>query len=199
MLGKLPLSNLLLVALFISLSLATADIAAQSVQHATRSARLNVYGGATQLRTDHESTNCGFVVGGTETRHTRVLDLGLDVRHTRAERNFGGQNLFMGSLKLEKAGADHFQPYGNFMNDLGTVTFTHPLIVPGSVPYTHDDSTIYDFGGGVDIDITCHFAFKGSAHLQHRKIFHEQPAFSPVIISAGVVYRIPYQRYRTHS
>jgi len=147
---------------------------------------LSVFGAFSRLNPDYgPQTNYGYTFGADYTRHYRLLDPSLEGRVSHAGGQTVGQTSYMGGIK---GGKDfgRFHPYGDFLLGYGKITFTHP-----HGQYFRDDSTVFDAGGGVDVDIIGNLAAKADFQFQSWKLGNANSRLTPKILSFGLVYRLP--------
>ena len=168
---------------------------AQSVATGVKTYELSVFGGATSLEPKFGVTisELGFVAGGDIKRHFRIVDVSFEARYTSATGFSADESTYQGGLKAERA-FSRFHPYIDFMVGGGKIKFDHPEIY-GSTTYTHDNSFVYDFGGGLDYDLVRNFAIKLDVQGQRWEIGVEKPPFYPYNASIGVLYRIPFRPF----
>ena len=135
---------------------------AQAEATAVKSIGLSVFGAATFLNPKFGSTTgeIGYAVGGDITRHFRIVDISFEARYTSATGFSADEATYGGGFKFERR-FNRFHPYVDFLVASGTIKFDHPEIY-GSTTYTHDNSFVYDFGGGVDYDVVRNFGREGS-------------------------------------
>jgi opacity protein-like surface antigen len=95
-----------------------------------------------------------------------------------------GESSVVFGPKVEKR-LGRVSPYANFLLGYGMFTFTHPVSA-----YTHDNSVVYDFGGGVDVAVTRSLSLKGDLQYQSWQLGSEDNRMMPVAVSVGVTYHI---------
>ena len=168
----------------------------QATPTASKTIELSVFAGVTGLDPKYGPTTkeIGYVVGGDITRHFHILDIAFEGRYTNATGFSADESTYGGGLKFSRQ-FQRFHPYVDLLIASGTIKFDHPEIY-GNSAYTHDNSTVYSFGFGVDYDVTRQFAVKLDAQGQRWVIGVEQPAFEPYNASIGIVYRIPFSALR---
>jgi opacity protein-like surface antigen len=169
---------------------------AQAVSTASKTIGLSVFGGASQVATDYNHTNYGFTFGGDVTRPIRFFSPSLEVRYTHSSGDPVGEDSFLAGLKAEKR-IYGFHPYLDFLIGQGVIHFAHPVVYPTG-PYASDNSLVYNFGGGVDYDLTRSFALKAEYQVQSWKLGQSNSRLSPAIATFGVVYRIPFKAFTPH-
>jgi hypothetical protein len=121
-----------------------------------------------------------------EVRGTKTIDSGL----VDAQKNV------VGGLKVERIyGRSHV--YGDFLYGRGEIDYQQGGYVnpQRTVVYLSSNSGVSSFGGGVDYDVTHHFAAKVDFQLQH----YDTPVstFASIYsknVTAGVVYRFDFNR-----
>ena len=152
---------------------------------------------AWQPRTAHaqaQATGTKKLVGGDITYHFRLVDVSFEARYTSITGFSADESTYGGGFKFERA-FNRFHPYVDLLIASGNIKFDHPEIY-GNPNYTHDNSTVYDFGGGLDYDLVRNFAIKVDVQGQRWRIGVEQPAFEPYNGSIGILYRIPFRALR---
>ena len=91
-------------------------------------------------------------------------------------------------------GFEIFIPYIDFLVSSGTIQFDQPFIDARGKLYTSDNSIVYSAGGGVDYDITRHFAARFDYQFEHWNLGTTQ-TLTPEALSIGVVYHLsPHNR-----
>jgi hypothetical protein len=83
-----------------------------------------------------------------------------------------------------------YHPYVDFLVGTGTIHFN-----TRATGYIGDNSTIYNYGGGLDIDLIHHLAFRADIQRQSWAL-GDSPGFSPTILLIGVHYTIPFRDYK---
>ena len=189
-------SRLLPVLTSVSVALLAVAGHGQAAFTATKTVSLDVFGGVIALDPKFGVTTkeIGYVAGADVTRHFRPVDVSFELRYTVASGYSADEKTYGGGLKVERAFA-RFHPYLDFLVEGGRVNFDHPEIY-GSPFYTHDDSFVYNGGGGVDYDLSPRFALKVDFQAQHWKTGSEHPPFYPYNGSVGIVYRVPFSSLR---
>lgn len=157
-----------------------ASAAAQAVYTATRRVTPSVFIGATGLYT------------GLDSGRNLSLTAGFDIAFLNPRRLRPAFE-FRGTYALDKGGVDsiknnlaglklsrhygRFQPYADLLAGRGETTYARSgRQVPNTVIfYTQSSSNVFSFGGGTDLFVTPHLAFKVDYQIQHYS--------SPVTIS----------------
>ena len=159
---------------------------------AVQTMRLQVYGLGSYTRPEFGpySSAGGFGVGGAlGFRISRLprIEPSLDVRYTYATNNDNTQTFKGGGLRVTYNVA-RFHPYGDFMYGAGNINFKHP----GST-YTHDNSYVPMYGGGLDIDLTRTFALRADFQRQRWQLAAGTPSFHPTQASLGLRYQFHFR------
>lgn len=128
-----------------------------------------------------------------------------------AEANIGGMSHLRPSVQFRAVGSGgrlsdqyaysigpraefpfgHFRPYADFLFGYGIIKYERPQIVNGK-PYTSDNSLVYTYGGGLDYELSRHWAIRADLQRQRWKVGDNNPAFHPVQMSLGVRYRFHF-------
>jgi hypothetical protein len=83
-----------------------------------------------------------------------------------------------------------YHPYADFLVGTGTIHFN-----TRATGYIGDNSTIYNYGGGIDIELIHHLALRADIQRQSWSI-GSAAGFSPTIVLIGVHYTIPFREYK---
>jgi hypothetical protein len=171
--------------------LCSALLYAQATAAASRKFSASAFTGVSIVHTDREGTlNTGFSFGG---------DIGyflpggfvpaLEVRVKLAPGTYS-ENTYGGGVRLQHR-FSRTDLYGNFLWNYGSIT------VPATPTPTHDNSTVYSPGGGVDFLITDTFAARIDYQYEY---WHTGNAvsFNPQTVTFGVVYRLGFRPYLSH-
>lgn len=78
-----------------------------------------------------------------------------------------------------------FKPYADFLVGPGYIHF------PLNVGYTHDDSKVYSYGGGIDVAVTRSFAVKFD--IQGQRWNTGEFRYTPTLGTVGINYTIPFR------
>ena len=189
-------SPLVVALLTLACSFEPQSVQAQAQSTAIKSLGLSVFGGVTALDPKFGVTTreVGYLVGGDVTYHLRLFDVSFEARDTNATGFSADESTYGGGFKFERA-FRRFRPYIDFLVASGNIKFDHPEIY-GSTTYTHDNSFVYDFGGGVDYDRIRNFAIKVDVQGTRWQLGTERPTFYPYNGSVGILYRIPFRELR---
>jgi hypothetical protein len=191
MVPKAPLSVLTLLALIFACA---QTATAQSKGTATRAFGLEAFAGYTWLATSDGSNGSGFFLGADLTHAMRHFDVAGEFRYTRGGGDTVTEQSFLAGGKIGKR-FGRFSPYATGFIGYGTVTYLHPIVFANG-PYTHDNSVVYDGGGGIDYDLIRGFALKADFQYQHWNLGSELTPLTPMTYSGGIVYRIPAGRLK---
>jgi hypothetical protein len=165
---------------------------AQASPTATRYNGLSVFGAASFIHPDYgQKVNYGFLLGADAHQHLHHIDLSIESRYDRAAGTVVNESIFTGGIKIERS-LHSFHPYGDFEVGFGNIIFNHPV----DPNYTHDNSFVWDFGGGLDHDITRTWAVKFDAQIQSWKLGSEYSRLTPYNVNVGLIYHIPFRGLR---
>ena len=175
------------------LAIATArPCAAQAVPDADKSADISAFLGYEYADPAYGSAkNNGEAFGLNYTRYFPIpvapsiearvnLNNGTDVK----------ERTYLIGLQAKARIFLRYHPYVDFLVGTGTIHFnTH------ATGYIGDNSTIYNYGGGVDIDLIRHLAIRADIQRQSWSL-GDSSGFSPTIVLIGVHYTIPFRDYK---
>lgn len=171
---------------------------AQAGPTASRRYGVDVFGGLSGTWTGLEGgRNLGLTAGVDLNLfpHLPVLP-SLEVRGTYPVDGgqIDSQKNFMAGVKLARP-YGRFLPYGDVLYGRNEIRYENGgYDVPSqNLIYTQTDGSALALGGGIDLPLTMHFAFKADYQWQHL----ETPVTRSVHINAnsvtlGVVYHLPY-------
>jgi hypothetical protein len=190
--------------LLLSLSLLTiyaGKLHSQATSTASKQATISVFGAYSLVFTDRESSKVSGVTFGTD--YSIYAPGGFvptfEVRIQIAPGSLGyvGQNTYGGGIRIDRP-IKRFVPYIDFLVSSGHLTFTNPTTM-----YKHDNSVVYAGGGGLEYNLSSRWAARADYLFEHWDIGTTSNglsgAFSPQIITFGVVYRIPFRPYKSHN
>ena len=168
---------------------------AQAQVAAARDLSIDAYAGASAV-SPHVGPDreIGYMVGGDIEKYFRLVDVALDVRYNSATGTYADESSILVGIRAART-YHRFHPYIEFLAGHGNVKFDHPDLF-GNPTFTHDDSTVYDGGIGVDYSLTPRFAVKLDAQVQRWHTGYESQVFNPNSISLGVVYHVPFRYLR---
>jgi hypothetical protein len=175
---------------------------AQATPAATQPIHLSGFGGLTGAYTGLKSSrNLGLTAGvdvsfkpfyrlypSAEIRGTYPVDSGT----------LAGERNFLAGLKLERPYRNVFHPYVDFLYGRNKIDYNN-----GGYPnpsqtllYVSTVGNILALGGGIDVDLTPHFAAKLDAQYER----YQTPVvasgdLNSVAITAGVVYRLDFNHH----
>ena len=173
---------------------------AQAAPIETRPADIFVFGGFNYTLPDYgqaNQTNKGVTYGGLFQRYLFIrnipLSAGIEARGTYTTGPVVAENTFTGGLRLGTTVLRRYHPYFTAEIGHGNIDYDFDPI-PG---YSHDDGTIYDAGGGVDIDVYRNFGLVLDGQSQN---WHLGGAYtlSPAAITVGIRYRVPFAPWISH-
>jgi hypothetical protein len=163
---------------------------AQAVRTASKSADINVFAGWEDAHPDYGPYNSyGGMFGASYTRYIHLpVEPSLEFRANFHSNIAVSEHSYL--VGLRAAVPLHFiKPYADFLVGPGDINF------PFNVGYTHDNSLVYNYGGGVDVPVIRNFALKLDLQAQHWNT--GELTFTPTIGTIGVTYTIPFRPHRS--
>jgi len=161
---------------------------------ADRTAEISVFGGGSFYKPDYGLAGqpaYDFGADLTWFLHRSYLAPSLELRGVVSPKGTSvGENTYSAGLKVQHR-YGRVVPYADFLMGAGTIKFTNPQYQYGRGYYTSDNSKVYSFGGGVDVDIAWHFSAKGDFQYSHWDT-GGNVTYTPVAYTGGVVYHIPF-------
>ena len=180
----------------VSLLLATAALllpraVAQATSTATKTADLSVFFGFSTVQPDYGPyRNSGGSLGIDLTRYFHFpVAPALELRANFANGSTVNERSYLVGLRAQADFLTRFHPYGDFLAGPGNIHFNFP-----NNGYTGDNSIVYSYGGGVDIDLVNNFGAKIDFQGQHWNT-GENSTFTPSLLLIGVTYRIPFEAH----
>lgn len=162
---------------------------AQSSFTATQPLALSGFGGVTGNWTD--------LAGGRNLGITAGVDLALPTyrrfrpvlegRGTYAfvPGQIDAQKELLVGLRVERQ-YSKWHPYVDFLAGRGQLDYQHGGFTYGNLTYISSTTVVYSFGGGLDYDLSHHFAVRGDFQLQHWDTpFPSGTIATPVAVTTG--------------
>ncbi len=165
---------------------------AQASTTASKAAAVSVFAGFTVSDPAYgPNRNTGVSLGVNYTRYLRFpVQPSVEVRANFSNGSYANERSYLfGVRALVPVG--RFEPYADFLVGPGNIHF------PLNVGYTGDNSTVYNYGGGVDVPLYRDFALKLDVQAQHWNT--GEFTFTPVLGTVGVSYRIPFRAHDSQS
>lgn len=162
---------------------------AQSSFTATQPLALSAFGGATGNWTGLDGgRNLGITAGADLALPTyRRFRPVLEVRGTYAVDggHIDAQKEFLGGLRVERQ-YTRWHPYVDFLIGRGQIDYQSGGFTYGAFTYLSSTTTVYSGGGGVDFDVSHHFAVRGDIQVQHWDTpFPSSTNVIPIVVAAG--------------
>jgi hypothetical protein len=172
-------------------ALASYRCSAQEVPTESKGGDISLFGGVNSLAPAFVT---GREIGGTAgINFTRYFSWpvapSVEFRANTANGSQVEERSYLVGFRAQGGINWRYHPYADFMVGKGTIHFDHP-----SGGYLGDNSTIFSYGGGVDIDVTRNFQAKFDFQEQSWNIGTDKGnKFDPNVITIGVAYRIPFR------
>ncbi len=161
-------------------------VGAQAVPTAGKTADISAFGGFTYANPNYGPDDIGGGMFGVDfTRYFHLpMQPSLEFRANFVSGSYVRQHTYLAGLRV--AVPFHgIKPYADFLVGPGTIYF------PFNIGYPQDNSTVYSYGGGIDVGLTRNFALKLDAQGQHWNT--GSFIYTPVLGTVGVVYTIPFR------
>ncbi|WP_263382709.1 outer membrane protein [Granulicella arctica] len=174
--------------------------AGQARSTATQTLRLSAFGGINGTYTGLESGRNVGITAGADLGFRPFFGLrpSVEVRGTYPIHDDGvdSQRNVLAGGKIERA-FGRLRPYGDVLFGRGAIDYPHGFEDPtGAVTYSRTVSSVPALGGGLDFDLTPHFAVKADVQVERY--------VTPVTVSGdvyaksgtlGVVYRFDFNHH----
>jgi opacity protein-like surface antigen len=131
------------------------------------------------------------VSGGLQVAHHfdhLHVDTAAEARITTSTGPAIRENTYLFGLHVEHKFFHYLHPYATGLAGPGTLhfNFTNPN------GYQGDNSIVYSYGGGLDIDFTPTIRLKADYRSEYWTIARYQ-SFTPSVITVGVTYHLPFR------
>lgn len=159
---------------------------AQAVRTASKGADISVFGGyqiADPAYGPDRSNGGAFGVDFTGYFHIPVQP-SLEIRANFNSSQYVGEHSYLFGLRAAVP-VRRFKPYVDFLVGPGTIHF------PLNIGYTSDNSTVYSYGGGIDLPVTRNFALMLDVQGQHWNT--GEFTYTPTLGTVGIRYTIPFR------
>ena len=158
----------------------------QAAQTAGKAADISAFAGFTYANPDYGPDYIsGGMLGVDFTRYFHIpVQPSLEFRANFISGSYVKQHTYLVGFRVA-APFRTIKPYADFLVGPGDIYF------PYNIGYPQDNSTVYNYGGGVDVGVTRSFALKLDAQGQHWNT--GSFIYTPVLGTVGVVYTIPFR------
>lgn len=163
---------------------------AQASRTASKTQDISVFGGAEIANPEYgPDNNSGIALGADFTRYFHFpVQPSFEVRANFNRGTYAYENSYLVGVR----GAHSFRvltPYVDFLVGPGDIHY------PLNTFYTGDNSTVYNFGGGLEAGLFQNFSLK--LDLQKQRWNTGTYRFQPVVGVIGVTYHIPFRPKRS--
>ncbi len=168
------------------------EASAQASSTASKAAAVSVFAGLDVSDPAYgPNRNKGVSLGANYTRYLRFpVQPSVEVRVNFSNGSYANERSYLvGFRALVPVG--RFEPYADFLIGPGSIHF------PLNVGYTGDNSTVFNYGGGVDVPLSSRFALKLDVQAQHWNT--GELTFTPVLGTVGISYRVPFRAHDSQS
>jgi hypothetical protein len=181
-------------------ALISVTASAQEIPTKQQAASLQVFGLFSYVQPHYyPSNNNGISLGADlNFRPLSVIQPSLELRATLAPGSDVTEHTYNFGPRIE-LNLSRIRPYAFAFIGKGYITFAHPVIYPTG-PYSHDDSTVYSGGGGVDYLLTPRIGLRADIMLQRWNLGGgaTTTVFHPRLYSVGADYRFDFNRPHFH-
>jgi hypothetical protein len=187
------LRPLFCAALLVTLSMG-ARLRAQALPTASKTNSISAFGGYTYSNPEYGSYyDQGVTFGANFVQHlSRIpLDPSFEARVNLTSGTDVNERTYLFGLRAQAHGYFHVHPYGDFLVGPGNIKFN----LSNGSSYTTDNSTVYNYGAGVDIDTFRQFQLKLDFQRQHWALGQPSVPFQPIIGLVGITYRFHFRDY----
>jgi hypothetical protein len=173
-----------------------ASCSAQADNAALKKAEIDVFGGFLYLHPgDSASSDAGGTLGINYTRYFHLpVAPSFEVRANSASGSDVNEKSYLVGLRAYGDLHTKYHPYADFLIGKGNIHYNNDD--PRYNPYglLGDESAVFNYGGGVDIDVTHNFAAKIDVQAQRWRT-GVTTYYYPVGVLVGINYRLPFRRY----
>jgi hypothetical protein len=169
---------------------------AQDDATAIKTADISAFGGYENISPAYgPSRNNGEGFGLNYTRYLPIhFQPSIEARVNLTNGTYVKERSYLIGFQGKKTFFTHYHPYADFLVGTGTIHFNTK-----ATGYTSDNSIVYNYGLGVDIDLTHHFELRADYQRQFWSIGQEVNSFAPNLLLFGVNYTIPFRDYKNQA
>lgn len=160
---------------------------AQAGTTASKTEDVSVFGGIEFANPEYgPDSNTGGAIGVDFTRYFRHLPVqpSLELRANFNSGSYADEHSYLFGVRAAYA-YRRYNPYVDFLVGPGNIHY------PLNINYAGDNSIVYNYGGGLDIDVARNFSLK--LDLQQQRWNTDTFKFTPVVGIVGVTYHIPFR------
>jgi hypothetical protein len=176
-------------------------VQAQATPAAIQNLSISAFGGVSGTYTGLDESRNLWITAGADLSfrpiHSYYLSAEIRGSYPMDSGGLAGERNFLGGVKVEKY-YGRFHPYGDALFGRDKIVYLNGGFpnANGTLLYQVTISNAWSVGGGVDIDLTPHFAAKFDGQLQH----YETPVTASGAIyakayTAAVLYRFDFNRH----
>ncbi len=163
---------------------------AQAMPTASKENSISVFAGGTYSNPQYGPYyDKGLTFGANIVEHLRHrIDPSIEGRVNITTGTDVGERTYLGGLRVQTS-LRAIHPYGDFLIGGGNIHFK----LSNGQTYVNGYSTVFSYGGGVDIDVYRQFQLK--LDMQQQDWMLGDAPFKPWIAMAGVTYRFHFRDY----
>lgn len=162
---------------------------AQASATASRGEDLSVFGGYVNGVPDYgpyRNNGAAFGLDFTQYIHFPIKPA-IEARANILSGKTVNEHTYLFGIRGQGNVFHHYYPYADFLAGPGNIHFNF-----NNNGYLGDNSIVYSYGGGVDIDLIGHFQAKIDFQGQHWKTGNAV-TLTPSILLLGITYHIPFR------
>ncbi len=158
----------------------------QAVRTASKSADVSVFAGFGDADPAYGPDRAtGGMFGANYTRYLHIpVEPSLEFRANFLSNTYVSEHTYLAGVRAAVP-LHSLRPYVDFLVGPGTIHF------PQNFSYVSDNSTVYSYGGGLDVPVYRNFALKLDVQGQHWNT--GEFVYTPTLGTIGVVYTIPFR------
>jgi hypothetical protein len=176
---------------------------AQSATTASQQLQLSAFAAGTGTFTGYEGGKNLAITAGADLTYLplRLLRPSIEIRGSYPinEGTISSQKDLLAGVRVEHS-FGRLRPYADFLVGRGQIDYGMGGVPVGTLLYLSSTSTVYSPGGGLDYDLSHHFAFKADAQFQRwNSPVVPSGIIHPVSASFGVIYRFDFNPHHHRS
>ncbi len=168
--------------------------AAQADPTASKTSEISAFGGYENIDPAYgpdRNNGEGFGLNFTRYFARLPIDPSIEARVNLTNGTDVKERTYLLGLQAKKTFFTHYHPYVDFLAGTGTIHFN-----TRASGYIGDNSIVYNYGGGVDIDLVHNVQLRVDYQRQLWSLGQETTSFSPSLFLFGVNYVIPFRDYK---
>jgi opacity protein-like surface antigen len=187
------------LALLLPLAFLPSTSNAQATSTASQPLQLSAFVAGTGTFTDLEGGKNGSFTAGVDLTFLNVPHVrpSLEIRGSYPidQGHISSQKNFLIGPKVERQ-FGNFHPYADFLIGRGGIDYLNGGFIYGNTLFISSTSTVYSAGGGLDYDLTHHWALKADYQYQHWDApVVPSGVIHPSVVTFGALYRFDFNEH----